>query len=311
MNILYVCRKDENGFIHIDYLDECVLIGLKELFGSQVVDVNKKLSLYTDYPDEMKYRIYGRWYTLTQNIEPHECDRDDIENKIRNKFYDYVVYAKIENCNDYFDLVYEHYPKNRIALLDGGDWMNIHHSVTYDTMFFKRECFLGMSNVNYSKYFNNIKPISFAFPTKRITRSQNKSKLLSTINPLDRTTYFDKDNPSEYKFKTEKEYYEEYQSSRFAITCQKAGWDCLRHYEIIGNGCIPLFHRVENAPPGTISMLPRRLLLQIRTMWENNQDFLIENYDEYFERLFHHFINNNTTIKLAEYFMKEMNDAKK
>ena len=311
MNILYVCRKDENGFIHIDYLDECVLIGHKELFCSQVVDVNKKLSLYTDYPDEMKYRLYGRGYTLTQNIEPHECDRDDIENKIRNKFYDYVVYAKIENCNDYFDLVYEHYPKNRIALLDGGDWMNIHPSVTYDTMFFKRECFLGMSNVNYSKYFNNIKPISFAFPTKRITRSQNKSKLLSTINPLDRTTYFDKDNPSEYKFKTEKEYYEEYQSSRFAITCQKAGWDCLRHYEIIGNGCIPLFHRVENAPPGTISMLPRRLLLQIRTMWENNQDFLIENYDEYFERLFHHFINNNTTIKLAEYFMKEMNDAKK
>ena len=311
MNILYVCRKDENGFIHIDYLDECVLIGLKELFGSQVVDVNKKLSLYTDYPDEMKYRLYGRGYTLTQNIEPHECDRDDIENKIRNKFYDYVVYAKIENCNDYFDLVYEHYPKNRIALLDGGDWMNIHPSVTYDTMFFKRECFLGMSNVNYSRYFNNIKPISFAFPTKRITRNRNKSKLLSTINPLDRTTYFDKDNPSEYKFKTEKEYYEEYQSSRFAITCQKAGWDCLRHYEIIGNGCIPLFHRVENAPPGTISMLPRRLLLQIRTMWENNQDFLIENYDEYFERLFHHFINNNTTIKLAEYFMKEMNDAKK
>lgn len=311
MNILYVCRKDENGFIHIDYLDECVLIGLKELFGSQVVDVNKKLSLYTDYPDEMKYRLYGRGYTLTQNIEPHECDRDDIENKIRNKFYDYVVYAKIENCNDYFDLVYEHYPKNRIALLDGGDWMNIHPSVTYDTMFFKRECFLGMSNVNYSRYFNNIKPISFAFPTKRVTRNHNKSKLLSTINPLDRTTYFDKDNPSEYKFKTEKEYYEEYQSSRFAITCQKAGWDCLRHYEIIGNGCIPLFHRVENAPPGTISMLPRRLFLQIRTMWENNRDYLIENYDEYFERLFDHFINNNTTIKLAEYFMKEMNDAKK
>jgi hypothetical protein len=311
MNILYVCKKDENGFIYIDYLDECVLIGLKELFGSQVVDVNKKLSLYTDYPDEMKYRLYGRGYTLTQNIEPHECDRDDIENKIRNKFYDYVVYSKIENCNDYFDLVYEHYPKNRIALLDGGDWMNIHPSVTYDTMFFKRECFLGMSNVNYSKYFNNIKPISFAFPTKRITRNQNKSKLLSTINPLDRTTYFDKDNSSEYKFKTEKEYYEEYQSSKFAITCQKAGWDCLRHYEIIGNGCIPLFHRVENAPPGTISMLPRRLLLQIRTMWENNQEYLIENYDEYFERLFDHFINNNTTIKLAEYFMKEMNDAKK
>lgn len=311
MNILYVCRKDDNGFIHLDYLDDCLLTGLKELYSYQVVDVNKKLSIYKDYPDELKYILYGRGYTVTQNIEPHSCDRDDIESKIRNKFYDYVVYSKIEKCNDYFDLVYEHYPKNRIALLDGGDWIEIHPSVTYDTMFFKRECFLGMSNVNYSRYFNNIKPISFAYPTKRVTRNKNKSKLLSIINPLDRRTYFDADNPSEYKFKTEKEYYEEYQSSSFAITCQKGGWDCMRHYEIMGNGCLPLFHNLETAPPGTISMLPRRLLLQIKTMWEKNRDNLVDNYDEYSERLFDHFINNNTTIKLAEYFIKEMNDAQK
>ena len=44
MNILYVSRKDEDGFIHIDYLDECLLTGLKELYGNQVVDINKKLS---------------------------------------------------------------------------------------------------------------------------------------------------------------------------------------------------------------------------------------------------------------------------
>jgi hypothetical protein len=311
MNILYVSRKDENGFIHIDYLDECLLTGLKELYGNQVVDINKKLSLYTDYPDELKHRVYGRGYTITQNIEPHECDRDDIENKIKNNFYDYVVYAKIENCQDYFDLVNEYYPKNRIALLDGGDWMNIHPSITHNTMFFKRECFLGLSNVKYSRYFSNIKPISFAYPTKRISRNTNKSKLLSIINPLDRSTYFEKDNPSEYIFKSEEEYYNEYQTSSFAITCQKAGWDCLRHYEIMGNGCIPLFHRIESAPPGTISSLPRRLLLQIRTLWESNQDYLINNYEEYSERLFEHFIQHNTTIKLAEYFIKEMEEAQK
>jgi len=95
MNILYVSRKDDNGFIHIDYLDECVLTGLKELYGNQVVDINKKLSLYTDYPDDIKHRVYGRGYTITQNIEPHECDREDIESKIRNKFYDYVVICNI------------------------------------------------------------------------------------------------------------------------------------------------------------------------------------------------------------------------
>ena len=46
-------------------------------------------------------------------------------------------------------------------------------------------------------------------------------------------------------------------------------------------------------------------------MWDKNRDNLVDNYDEYSERLFDHFINNNTTIKLAEYFIKEMNDAQK
>jgi hypothetical protein len=121
----------------------------------------------------------------------------------------------------------------------------------------------------------------------------------------------EKDNPSEYIFKTEKEYYEQYQTSSFAITCKKGGWDCLRHYEIMGNGCLPLFHKIETAPTGILSSLPRRLLLQIRTLWEGNQEYLINNYEEYSQRLYDHFIEHNTTIKLAEYFIKEMEEAQK
>ena len=101
------------------------------------------------------------------------------------------------------------------------------------------------------------------------------------------------------------------QTSSFAITCKKGGWDCLRHYEIMGNGCLPLFHRIETAPPGILSSLPRRLLLQIRTLWEGNQEYLINNYEEYSQRLHDHFIKHNTTIKLAEYFIKEMEEAQK
>ena len=39
--------------------------------------------------------------------------------------------------------------------------------------------------------------------------------------------------------------------------------------------------------------------------------YLINNYEEYSERLFEHFIQHNTTIKLAEYFIKEMEEAQK
>ena len=42
-----------------------------------------------------------------------------------------------------------------------------------------------------------------------------------------------------------------------------------------------------------------------------NIEVLINNYEEYSERLFEHFIQHNTTIKLAEYFIKEMEEAQK
>jgi hypothetical protein len=29
---------------------------------------------------------------------------------------------------------------------------------------------------------------------------------------------------------------------------KKGGWDCLRHYEIIGNGCMPYFENIEKCP---------------------------------------------------------------
>ena len=37
MKILYLTKGD-----HVDYQDDCLLIGLRELFGADVVDYNKR-----------------------------------------------------------------------------------------------------------------------------------------------------------------------------------------------------------------------------------------------------------------------------
>lgn len=42
-----------------------------------------------------------------------------------------------------------------------------------------------------------------------------------------------------YSYDTEAEYNKQYSESYFAVSSKKAGWDCLRHYEIIAAGCIP------------------------------------------------------------------------
>lgn len=53
-----------------------------------------------------------------------------------------------------------------------------------------------------------------------------------------------------------------YRFSRFAWTHARAGVDCLRHYEVLGSGAIPLFPDLWEIPPFRVSHLPRSLLLE-------------------------------------------------
>ena len=57
-----------------------------------------------------------------------------------------------------------------------------------------------------------------------------------------------------YIFK-ERKYYEQYSRSLFATTTRKGGWDCLRHYEILRNNCLPFFPNIEKKPKLTIVII--------------------------------------------------------
>jgi hypothetical protein len=100
------------------------------------------------------------------------------------------------------------------------------------------------------------KPISFSIPEEKIvttnihTLIKNKIKILSSLIPGKIKTYI---------YNTEEDYYNEYRQSFFATTIKKAGWDCMRHYEIIANGCIPYFPNIEKCPTHTMT-IPLKIL---------------------------------------------------
>ena len=52
---------------------------------------------------------------------------------------------------------------------------------------------------------------------------------------------------------------------------RKGGWDCLRHYEIMGNSCIPLFEDIQNAPRFTMMKLPKALLTKVMFFEKNDK----------------------------------------
>lgn len=67
-------------------------------------------------------------------------------------------------------------------------------------------------------------------------------------------------DPKTYIFGTEAAYAADYQSSVFGYTWKKGGWDCLRHYEILANGCIPWFRDLASCPADTLTHFPKDLV---------------------------------------------------
>jgi len=118
--------------------------------------------------------------------------------------------------------------------------------------------------LQYKKFFikdyMSIYPITFSIPSSKIIKHKpDKEKFLSSLIPGDFSTYI---------YNTEEDYYNEYRKSFFAITLKKAGWDCMRHYEIIANGCIPYFKDIEQCPPNTLYLFPKELILKGNTLFE-------------------------------------------
>jgi len=102
-------------------------------------------------------------------------------------------------------------------------------------------------------------PISFSIPAMKIVSTiPPKTRLLAHIIPGDMRTYI---------YKNETDYYQGYRESWFALTCKKAGWDCMRHYEIIANGCIPLFLDLDQCPKNTMTTFPKELIVQSNQLY--------------------------------------------
>lgn len=150
-------------------------------------------------------------------------------------------------------------------------------------------------------------PITFCIPKSKIIKNlPNKTKILSNLIPGKLETYI---------YGNEDDYYHEYQTSIFAITHKKGGWDCLRHYEILANGCIPLFLDIETCPINTLAFFPKQLIISGNKLYEKLKDHkeitqLINNNQVncLISELLNYTEKNLTTEKMAYYILKKSNN---
>jgi hypothetical protein len=128
-----------SGNLLPDYLRCLTLHGFKELFGSNCHDYPKVPHMYKNFNLDY-YELYGKGITysrlLDENLHNDELDKT-IEENIKNKYYDIIIYGSYHRGIPFYSLVNQIYKNNEIILLCGEDIHDCNFS--YNNILFLRE----------------------------------------------------------------------------------------------------------------------------------------------------------------------------
>lgn len=341
--IIYECNLNSKDAG--DYQADTLFHGLRSLLGEDVVDCVK---LWHLYDDAEQYKLKGLWgkgfttYGLLPNID---VDRDDLGSKIRNKYYDLIVcpvhHTEVNNHNNSVATILsisEFYDKNKIVIVDGWDRQPINERLASLGVYFKREL--------SDKYKSIAKPISFSLPKEKIRRAKSVETRSFDFAPLvPAYMHFDDPHLKSYIYETEESYYDMYQQSCFSYTCKKAreddmeaGWDCMRHYEILACGSMPYFTDIEKCPTNTLFKFPKDLCIEAKKLsgvnpgtirpynpqedtfigtskqilpgkdrgYLDNNKFNVSEYEDLLSRFMEYTEKHLTTEAMAKYLLEEM-----
>ena len=285
MKILFIHADPDKSEFYNDYLSDLLLHGLRKNYGDDVIDYPGSWYLYKDEINKKDYdksKLWGKGFTICNTLNNFRSfDRTDIEKKIKNKYFELVIFGSIRRSQKFLDIV----KKNNIKyiLIDGEDDTFFYKHFLNDSLYFKREL---------KDSTKNILPISFAVPNEKIVSEINPSpkNLLAPLIPGRLDTYV---------YDNEKNYYDMYFNSMFALTYKKGGWDCLRHYEILANGCIPLFLDLKKCPDNTLKTIPKEKLLSIL----DNYKFILNAYNP-FKTFKKKFLTFSRILNCFKFFLK-------
>lgn len=293
MRILFLTSTCE------DYLADGVLHGLRTIHGADVVDYPKCEPLYKNCPRSSFDRVRGHGFTLYGLLDDIEVDRWDVEARLKRGEFDRIIFGNIYRNYALFVEWQKWLPPEKTILLDGEDtqaiapyagkwwrrpscwmWPTAHLNYRY----YKREWgektlrdrfWKLLPEVIARKFYGrlNLRTINFSIPPEKIIRhpTEKTKDFASHIVDPEVASVLGGANHTAYKFDREADYYGDIRSSRYGITTQRAGWDCLRHYEIAANGTVPCFRSLSKKPT---TCAPHGLDLENCVIYESAEDLM-------------------------------------
>lgn len=273
MKILFI-RKTQGTF---DYEADSIYHGLITL--GHDVSVNGDVEhMYKTFTGDIENR-----FSLYKNLDGEaKYIGEEAIDLILDKYFDKIIISDIRYYNSYwndYNLFFNSYRKEDIHLIDGQDDQFILDGIQQYGTLWKRELTDDRAN-----------PISFGVPKEKLIQDNpDKVKLFATVIPGEFDTYI---------YTDENSYYSDYASSYYGKTWKKAGWDCLRHYEILANKCIPSFPDIESCPVNTMVDFPKELVIEANRY--SLKEEIHPEYDKLNNEIFEWTKNKLTTESVAK-----------
>lgn len=316
-----------------DYLSASLFHGLRTLLGENCVDFPRFDCMYLSMTDEARssmrgfgFTLYGLLPDLPRVPEMRRFWQRDLGQ------YDYVVISDVwSNWNVVRDIRGQ-IDADKIIVLDGSDastlFPNAFHlrsqPLAYFTpirrdRYFKRELIPGasahpvfrplMRALGKDGQPPGVQPISFSVPQEKIWKegasSYRTKDFPAHIVDAEIAQVANKDKSQAYVFTKEDDYYADLRISRFGVTTKRAGWDCLRHYELAANGCVLCFRDLDHKP---ISCAPHGLNDSNCVIYRDYEDLrrrlssLTENeYAQLRDRTYDWITANTTAVRAAAF----------
>jgi hypothetical protein len=253
-----------------DYLADGLLHGLRQLPGLDVVDYPRKECMYEGGRKckvAPEFGVRGGGFSLYGLLTEPEggIDRSFIWQRLAAGWFNAVLVSNVWRQWGSLLQWHELLATQPLLLLDGDDDQRLYpRSGTRVRQFgigtglsnllqqptthiFKREL------TNRSRKWGlrlNIHPLAFSIPESLILSQLPIKSLLFPSHIVDRDLSAKLGASANYVFVDEQSYRSDLASSRFGITTRRAGWDCLRHYEIAAAGAVICFRDLDKKPVG-------------------------------------------------------------
>ena len=253
-----------------DYLSDGLLHGLRQLPWLELVDYPRKECMY-EGGRQCKvapgFGVRGGGFSLYGLLKEPEggIDRSFIWQRLAAGWFDAVLVSNVWRQWGFLLQWRELLAAQTLLLLDGDDDQRLYPCS--GTRFRQFGFGTGLTNLlqlpsthifkreltNRSRKWGlriNVHPLAFSIPHQKILMQLPIKSQLFPSHIVDQDLSNKLGASANYVFADEKSYRSDLANSRFAITTRRAGWDCLRHYEIAASGAVICFRDLDQKPVG-------------------------------------------------------------